>query len=56
MGRADSDVHAALIFNPNLSITELLRFMLKDFGIEFGFVFPLIRLSVTKSRAISIFD
>ena len=32
MGRAEPDVHAAFIFNPNLTITELLRFVLKDFG------------------------
>jgi len=33
MGRAEADVHAAFIFNPNLTISELLRFVLKDFGI-----------------------
>jgi general secretion pathway protein A len=33
MGRAEPDIHAAFIFNPNLGITELLRFILKDFGI-----------------------
>ena len=33
MGRAEPDVHAAFIFNPNLTVTELLRFVLKDFGI-----------------------
>ena len=31
--RVESDVHAAFIFNPNLSVTELLRLTLKDFGI-----------------------
>jgi general secretion pathway protein A len=34
MSRAESDIHAAFIFNPNLSISELLRFILKDFGIS----------------------
>jgi general secretion pathway protein A len=33
MSRAESDVHAAFIFNPNLTVTELLRFALQDFGI-----------------------
>jgi general secretion pathway protein A len=33
MARAEADVHAAFIFNPDLTISELLRFALKDFGI-----------------------
>jgi general secretion pathway protein A len=33
LGRAEPDIHAAFVFNPNLSITELLRFVLRDYGI-----------------------
>jgi len=33
MDRAEPDVHAAFVFNPHLTVTELLRFVLKDFGI-----------------------